>query len=354
MKLIIGIYLLVGRPVFALASLETCPTIWNLPKFLEEPRNQADIGWCYAYAAADLLSAYSGVELSSADIAISFNEGEMVQSHRSMRTAEIGVRRKPIRDDGGQSVIALIRSIAEKGGVCAEKDFPSSVITRAVDDPTMKMTKIRRSTVFGRLSAALRVGRSDETSIRCADGNADGAFPYVSLKELPEVLEKFNEYEGDSDHSAKLAAVASLNCRDRRIPAPFSYRSIKSQRLNRHGLDQMLAEGKVAAVGLSTKPYLEKLTKEEEEKYRGDRFGLEDKSSHHAMLLVGQKWNSTSSRCEYIFKNSVGDKTNKDEGRVRGYQFVDREQFNEDKTGNITSITRPPNWKPSQLPKYLN
>lgn len=88
-------------------------------------RHQGDIGWCYAYTAADLLSARLGRPVSAVDIAMIFNERVSAQIHSGIENLVKG--RNPFapetRREGG-FIGDAVRDVAERG-VCWETDVPS-------------------------------------------------------------------------------------------------------------------------------------------------------------------------------------------------------------------------------------
>jgi hypothetical protein len=47
----------------------------NLKAIFDTPRDQSEIGWCYGFAAADLISAETGVNISAAHVSAIYNKG---------------------------------------------------------------------------------------------------------------------------------------------------------------------------------------------------------------------------------------------------------------------------------------
>lgn len=92
---------------------------------LGPPRDQDSIGWCYAYAMADLLSYRLGVQVSAADLAVNFNR-EYKQPGAVSRTVGRLFGSDPdqkIREGGW--VTETLEAAKKAGGACRESNFRS-------------------------------------------------------------------------------------------------------------------------------------------------------------------------------------------------------------------------------------
>lgn len=97
----------------------------ELQKIFAEPRNQGLIGWCYGFAAADLISAEVGEVISSAHVSSIYNKG--VASNFFWRIGySIGDLFK--KDDLGEVyeggfIGKAIKNTLSAGSVCREQDM---------------------------------------------------------------------------------------------------------------------------------------------------------------------------------------------------------------------------------------
>jgi hypothetical protein len=83
---------------------------------LRQARNQGDAKWCYAYAAADLLSYKMKEEVSAADVALNYTAGILGKIGRYFGDSEVDY-------EGGTIASAL--NATRKKGICREDDFHS-------------------------------------------------------------------------------------------------------------------------------------------------------------------------------------------------------------------------------------
>lgn len=109
-------------------SAGSCPAV-DLRDQLGPARRQAPSGWCHSFAAADLISAKLGYEVSSADIARHYFP------ERGLFSKLAGMAK------GGDSEIYFAGSstgaleTALKHGVCNERFFPFDVISSHLNTP---------------------------------------------------------------------------------------------------------------------------------------------------------------------------------------------------------------------------
>ena len=108
--------LLLSFSVFSQSDVQekrkaSCSDVVNLNPPLErdKPRNQDTIGWCYAYAAADLLGHALGKNVSAVSLAASLNDKPLFRI--------LGIK------EGGFIDAAISETM--KKGFCLEKDLPS-------------------------------------------------------------------------------------------------------------------------------------------------------------------------------------------------------------------------------------
>ncbi len=91
-------------------------------------RDQDTMGWCYAFAAADLLSFKLGQRISAASLAIQSNADSMPSWIRIPFTG--GVESKM---NGGNTANTISNGLGNRWlgageGLCLEKDFPRNIL----------------------------------------------------------------------------------------------------------------------------------------------------------------------------------------------------------------------------------
>ena len=96
---------------YAVENTEATCTRVDLSEVLGPPRDQGDASWCFAYAAADLLTFYTHQKISAADIA--FHEIKKIRNSDDLRNA-----------GGGNLDRAVERAF--KIGMCLESQLPSN------------------------------------------------------------------------------------------------------------------------------------------------------------------------------------------------------------------------------------
>ena len=100
----------------------------SLRELFTRPRSTDSIGWCYGFAAADLISAEVGIPVSSTHVSILFNK----DVEKSFFTKAFAKLRKLYRNDGlrdtevysGGTIDGAIEEVVKNKIICSEKDLP--------------------------------------------------------------------------------------------------------------------------------------------------------------------------------------------------------------------------------------
>ncbi len=112
----------VARSASQCAPLDIRPQHPQLADMWNNPRDQDGVGWCYAYAAADLLSVEAGMNVSAAELSYRYNRNiERSFFSRVVRNTFDG-REREIHEGG------FVNNAVKEGlkrGVCAETILPS-------------------------------------------------------------------------------------------------------------------------------------------------------------------------------------------------------------------------------------
>jgi hypothetical protein len=327
----------------------TCKSIWNLPHFLEKPRNQNNIGWCYAYAAADLASSFAGQKLSAAHMAILYNKNRYGGEHRLEKNTTLRSRETTLPESGYESYTL---EYALNEGVCLEKDLPSDLIKTTYVNSTKKMTEVQTTSVANRLYNTLHAGEQSKSTVNCPRTGTGIAFPKIPAKNIAEILARVKN--DDNNGSQRLSLLARENCKRTGIQLNYSAEDVKySEQTSSRDLDKLLLSGNIASVAVPFVPTIKNPSNDDLFKFNGDRKALERSDGHHALVLVGRKWDPRTEKCNYLFKNSWGDMTDPSQKTKNGYTIIDEQELNKVQTGGITYIDKKPNWKPGKIPDFL-
>ncbi len=236
-------------------------------------RDQDSVGWCYAFVAADLLSARLGFRVSAADIAVHYTADKNLKPfpRTSHQIGELGSG-----IEGGSPHYALLTAM--KNGVCREADSPSEFYAED--------SQLRNSITDLETKAAKSWPRYllNQTSRLTED------------KICPTRLSSASQIESVVRLSLPSNVIYNLNaarCAGKRIPAGIS--ELDSTLADPNGakvvefLDRALSLGQPAIVGYHSN-FLKGL--------RGD--------SPHASVVVGRRINPASGLCEFLIRNTWG------------------------------------------------
>lgn len=108
---------------------ETNPKIKNNPELkahFSSPMDQDSIGWCYGFAAADMVSAAVGTPVSASHLSNMYNE-RVENSFWLKKGYDLFQKINPKINDGfyeGGFVGMAIKALSKKGKICKESDFP--------------------------------------------------------------------------------------------------------------------------------------------------------------------------------------------------------------------------------------
>ncbi len=267
----------------------------EIKKHFSTPRNQDGIGWCYAFSAADLLTAEMGEPVSASHVSAIFNK-EIDNSFFMKFGYNIG---RLLTDstfdesyEGGWVDRALENAVDEKF-VCSEKALPFD-----------KNHYGETAEVIKRLEKIKESIDNDEISPRysCVE------IEVLKLKALSNirVSEIYSILEQDNMNTA-LAEILEKNCKDNLIKLKkFKVKSLHKPRLSRINRDRSRSEEKRAERRL--KKYYGKVG---EVLSAGKPLGISydvsdimDSSGGHASVLTARRWKD--GKCQFKIRNSWG------------------------------------------------
>ncbi len=301
----------------------SCENRDNRTEILGRVRDQGELGWCYAYASADLLSYKLGIPVSAVDIAI-FN-GRTPGGQKEARE-ELG---KNNSDPMGYTTVGgdVNEAIQAIGivGACPEEfirsdDFyytalhnPDLVLT-----PEWKLWK-RWSSNYG-LSTMVSImehlndpkypvcGAMIGTQEMFTNANPLEIFELARDEKMPSFAAWLAILSCDG-HRQKLAGI---KVKEIETPDKAGYAFL-------HKIDEQLNRGNIVSIGydpqfLYGNSYIQTLKEAAIEAGKsGKRW--RDPNSSHASTVVARRFNQNTHQCEYLVRNSWGpscDKYNTD------------------------------------------
>lgn len=241
---------------------------------LGTPRNQGDIGWCFAFALADALSYKLGKKISAADIAI--------QSYNN-----------PIADIGrifGMEDYELFfgvdhyafKRLQKAGGACLESNFKSEDLNYASIKNTLQdISTIKKYDLM-----------VDENSICYDQYKAPIQALFPNLKNAGRVFR-----EASSFHLTKDLADQACGKRIDISHIKSHFKVGASREKNRdliQVIDQQLNQKNILSVGFDAQII-------NTDNLERNKLGL------HANTIVGRRYNEQKDRCEYLFHNTWGE-----------------------------------------------
>ena len=263
-------------------------------------RNQDSVGWCYAYAAADMLSMEVGQNVSAIDVANAYNNSKIADWFGSDESSM----------DGG-----LIDSAAHSAldrGLCLESQLPSS--DYYFSESSKKLIEELKAIeelydLYGEYTSDI----------------APGVFSTFTIpKTGVNLLKAHNEFKHnlvcgkiDSDWNQLFKSLNIDNFMD----------VIKSASSRNDFIDKLVSENCKPRLKLASNPTFSELgffsysetiwNKIDSELTKGNITGLRyfsdvlvDKYRHesgrHASLIVARRFNNTTQSCEYLIRNSWG------------------------------------------------
>lgn len=245
-----------------------CSTVDLRGPKLGPVRHQDSIGWCSAFALADMVSYRLGKKISAAHIA---------QVHR--KTWEPRIRASQFKEDQLIDLkLGLHPSIAmenlKPGGFCLESEVPSE--DNANGQYLALLEKL--SSFKKELNTYNKVHNEEQ-----ACSILKSLFPNLDPKLALNVLKASSNYEYFSD-------LVMKSCKSR---VPGNHLELEDNiRPDFDRIDSILNRKDV--VGINFNPHM-----------LGDK-NVARISSEHSTLLVGRRFNPKTRTCEYLMRNSWG------------------------------------------------
>lgn len=262
---------------------ESCGTIADVRPKLPATRDQAsriypDSGsnWCFAFAAADLLTAKLGQDISPIDLAIIYQRKSEREAHRKNAADPCRNDRYPLADaNSGGTIEDAVIAVREKGGACRHEDLPAT----------------KDFATLIKLLGKQKLGKSPADST-CIDGALAMLAPNANLGNLQRVFRSeaaWRLYEG-IDREACKTRIAMPRVR---VKTLFADDTSSSERLKT--IDRVLESGQ--PVGFESYFNFD---------YPGWDIDRLNGNRGHSTTLVGRRWNERTGTCQYLLRNSWG------------------------------------------------
>lgn len=286
LKYIICISLFAAYDVLAIESCSTVDVRDSRPKlkaFLSAPRDQDSMGWCYAYATAELLSIKTEKPISALDVTIvnnlAYNTGISDFFNQDKITKS------------GSSITAAIKA-AMKYGVCLETDMPSnsnafsdyanSTAALAENMQTLRTQILDQDMSLQQFSSSNLCHETMKNTIKF--------FPTISAANIYEILKK-----SSWEHiNTSLYKMEQKTCGNKkvRLPSDMKIIKVKSDLFDNNdkmfsAIDEQLNHNNALVVSYDDSIIT-----------RGGDGGS------HANVILGRK--IKDGQCMYLLKNSWG------------------------------------------------
>lgn len=260
------------------------------------PRDQDSIGWCYGFAAADLITAEVGEPVSSYHTSSLFNEKIDSSLFWRLNYSIYGLFSEGSFGEvyEGGWVDKAINAAVKSGEICKEEDWPfDAQMYKEVYSGIQAFESIRK-----RLS-------EEDPDVAKACGEIESilsARPYFNL-EVEEVLFQLE----NNNLNKSLAKMAAQSCGEGQLSMPkFEVKESSRPRLN-----SSVRRGEPRAVKRYIKNIQKHFGKVNDQLEAGKPLAIDYNVKHvtrqdglHASVLTARRWRN--GKCEYKIRNSWG------------------------------------------------
>lgn len=276
---------------------KSCGKTVSLAKSFGPSRDQDTVGWCFAFASADLMSYKLKKPISAADMAINYFNSRQSPVTRWLS----GKKQSEYR--GGWEADAL-KQTAERG-FCLESKFNSE------DNGNNEMAgALNRAQEIKNSWLKLKTGActNDLRTVKAL-------FPQLTLADL-------NHSIVTSTQSSFISKLATEACEPRLkievAPKPLIERGPNKSKLFAN-IDRQLNAGNPLTLAMYSEILID-----------SDSDGRKDQ---HAVMAIGRRFNELTGSCEYLIRNSWGSGAfahdpiyDRDE---KGHVWIPREKLND-------------------------
>jgi hypothetical protein len=263
------IYLLiVVLSTLSFLQAEECSTIINQNEAvnIENARNQDGVGWCYAYAAADLLSYRLNKKISAVSL---YNSGQSIEKDIATKAG-----------NGGDIAFAISDYLRKKNSLCLEEDLPSS---------DFKFCSYMNYSEFLN-SLYQSINEKYISNDQCLSENLKAVFPIADYNVIQNYTSRFGsknlvEYLYDLQCKKQSFKGYKVNPVNQYLPRFTKDALLKN-------IDALLEKKEI--VGFASQ--WDKLAETDDPA----------KTGGHATVIVGRRKSPDTGECEYLVRNSWG------------------------------------------------
>ena len=268
------------------------------PPLTDHIRDQADMKWCYAYVAADLISHNLGVLVSAVDVTNTYNSYSKWHADRFRRGLVDTPMKTGKESDRITGNLRASIDLAIRKGVCLEENVKSSGFSFERDSSLR--AELRK---FEDLKAQYDRQVATNASGGCVGNcpfieNFDGGFREIFNVDDQQILEVFEKTTKPNDI---INQIITESCKDKRI-------KIENINIVYESKDQQLASSldKILGTPIADKHLLRSInTQLDAGNIIGIAYYLDDKllsdfdgqSLVHASSIVARKFDNTPSMC---------------------------------------------------------
>lgn len=229
-------------------------------------RDQGKMGWCYAFASADLFSHRLNKKISAADIAFTSGNNWIDNTLRFAGRPESEL-------SGAFANLAMKDAL--KKGLCLEKEIPSEDNKFGSVEKTL--SEIER----------LRDENDTQATLNCESvKTALGAlFPDLQMQDVQEILKSGAKND-------LFSALAGKSCNRIHANLEVENHFVLDSKSASEQFDKYLDTNKPFTIGYNIDLLYNK--------------DVQERVSSHASVVVGRRFNEQSGQCEYLVRNSMG------------------------------------------------
>ncbi|MDD4975959.1 MAG: hypothetical protein PHY93_16500 [Bacteriovorax sp.] len=258
----------------------------QLKDFFSTPRDQDSIGWCYAFAAADLLSVAAGTPVSSMHASAIYNKSI---SNNFFWSTIYGIndlfKDRKLKDiyEGGYVDKALNETL-DAGNICTEKELPFDSDYNQETYRTIKALEELKQDVQNEISFTDFCTKMSNILPRSPFTNVDLMNLYQAMlgNELNQALEEMMA------NSCQGIKVKIPDFKTQSIDKPFFSFFNQSKNDYFKKIGEVLADGRPLAISYDVGKVLRR----------------SDSGGGHASVIMARQWRNN--KCEYKIRNSWG------------------------------------------------
>lgn len=287
-------------------SESACTTVDLRHNFPLKMRNQNDLAWCYAHAAADYLQYTYKIDeqISAADIAVNYSKSKWSTFLTFMRD----IFRRELRKEPAQTgLIKFAVQMILPQGYCPESSLPSDEWVRIKSDGTSSKVEI--------LQAALDL-RSLHAAVKSGKIRSPSQLPWRYDFKNIRSANAFYDLLKSSSKKNLLLKLRSHACTPDRKPFPTSLAN-NFKIKNKHVFRRFNQHFNHDQAPLTIDFFSDLLRNYDRPTRKIDDL--------HTVLMIGRRFDSDAGECSYLIKDSYGEQCSRYDPKIKcegGYVWL--------------------------------